>query len=78
MYHLNYSKENKNLDLLKKYGYPQRFGFPVFIILDANGNKIHTQNSSYLEAGKGYSKEKIIDFLQGWSPVALKPESYKD
>jgi thioredoxin-related protein len=78
MYHLNYSKENKNLDLLKKYGYPQRFGFPVFMVLDAAGNRIHTQNSSYLEAGKGYSKEKIMDFLQAWSPIALKPESYKD
>ena len=29
LYHLNYSKENKNLDYLKKLGYPQRFGFPV-------------------------------------------------
>jgi thioredoxin-related protein len=77
MYHLNYSKENKNLDILKKYSYPQRFGFPVFIVLDANGNRIHTQNSSYLEEGKGYSKEKILDFLQSWTPNALKPENYK-
>jgi thioredoxin-related protein len=29
LYHLNYSKENKNLEYLKKLGYPQRFGFPL-------------------------------------------------
>ena len=31
VYHLNYSKENKNEKLLAKYGFPQRFGFPVFL-----------------------------------------------
>lgn len=77
-YHLNYSKENKNLDILAKYGYPQRFGFPVFIILDDNGNRIHTQNSAYLEEGKGYSKEKVLEFFDHWSPRALKAENYKE
>ena len=28
VYHLNYSKENRNEALLKTLGYPQRFGFP--------------------------------------------------
>ncbi len=77
-YHLNYSKENKNLETLKKYGFPQRFGFPVFIVLDAKGNRIHTQNSAYLEEGKGYSKAKVLEFFDHWSPNALKPENYKD
>jgi len=78
LYHLNYSKENKNLDLLSKYGFPQRFGFPVFVVLDANRNRLHTQNSVYLEEGKGYSKDKILEFFDNWSPRALKPESYKE
>jgi thioredoxin-related protein len=77
-YHLNYSKENKNLDILKTYGFPQRFGFPVFVILDANGNRIHTQNSAYLEEGKGYSKSKILEFFDNWSPNALKADNYKE
>jgi len=51
-YHLNYSKENKNDALLAKYGFPQRFGFPVFIVLNAKGERIHTQSSEYLEDGK--------------------------
>jgi thioredoxin-related protein len=78
VYHLNYSDENKNEKLFAKYGYPQRFGFPVFIILDENGNRIHTQNSAYLEEGKGYNKDKIAEFFEGWSPAALDPKNYKN
>ncbi|MGN6213356.1 thioredoxin family protein [Parafilimonas sp.] len=78
VYHLNYSEENKNQKLFAKYGYPQRFGFPVFIVLDENGNRIHTQNSVYLEEGKGYNKEKIADFFTAWSPAALDQKSYKE
>ena len=68
-YHLNYSKEKKNEAIFKQYRFPQRFGFPVFVILDQNGNLIHTQNSAYLEDGKSsYDKEKVIEFLSSWSP----------
>ena len=45
VYHLNYSKENNNAKLLTKYNFPQRFGFPVFLILDGEGKLLHTQNS---------------------------------
>jgi thioredoxin-related protein len=78
VYHLNYSEENKNEKVYAKYGYPQRFGFPVFIILDDKGNRIHTQNSEYLEEGKGYSKDKVAEFFEAWSPTALNPDSYKN
>src|SRR5215204_388565 len=57
-YHLNYGKENYNKALLAKYGYPQRFGFPVFLILNEEGKLIHTQDSWFLEDGKSYSREK--------------------
>lgn len=77
VYHFNYSDENKNEKLYAKYGYPQRFGFPVFIILDEKGNRIHTQNSEYLEEGKGYSKEKVAAFLEDWSPAALDAKQYE-
>jgi thioredoxin-related protein len=76
VYHLNYSKENKNSAALAKYGFPQRFGFPVFIILNSKGKQIHTQNSSYLEQDKGYSKEKVKGFFQDWGPGALDPKAY--
>lgn len=77
VYHLNYSPENNNRDVFAQLGYPQRFGFPVFIILDEKGNRIHTQNSEYLEEGKGHSKEKVLEFLDNWSPRALDPNTYK-
>jgi thioredoxin-related protein len=78
VYHLNYSKENTNSDVLKDLGFPQRFGFPVFVILDANGNRLHTQNSAYLEEGKGHSSEKVKEFLENWTTNSLNPANYKD
>jgi thioredoxin-related protein len=78
-YHLNYSKENENKKVFAQYGYPQRFGFPAFIILDGNGNRIHTQNSEYLEDGKkSYDKNKVQFFLEMWSPKALDAKMYGD
>lgn len=75
-YHLNYSKENQNKEILASYGYPQRFGFPVFLIINNNGKLIHTQNSEYLEDGKSYGKNKVQSFLEMWSPNALDPKMY--
>ena len=78
VYHLNYSKENMNKELLAKFGYPQRFGFPVFIVLDGEGRRIHTQNSAYLELDKSYNKDKIMEFFLNWNPSALDPKQYKN
>ena len=77
VYHLNYSPENKNTELLQKLGFPQRFGFPVFIILDENGERLNTQNSEYLEQGHSYNKAKVMEFLQNWNVKALDPNQYK-
>jgi thiol:disulfide interchange protein len=75
--HVNYSKENKNEDVLASLGYPQRFGFPVFVVLDANGKRLNTQNSAYLEDGKGGHSEKLVsEFLQSWTPAAINPATY--
>lgn len=78
VYHLNYSKENKNSDLLEKYDFPQRFGFPVFLILNEKGDLIHTQSSWYLESGKSYDKEKVTAFFNDWSKKAFDPLQYKE
>jgi thioredoxin-related protein len=83
---VNYSPENKNEALLAGLNYPQRFGFPVFLILDSNGKVLHTQNSAYLETeekdanGKpktGHSLKKVTDFLNGWTVAATDPATYK-
>lgn len=78
VYHLNYSKENKNLDYLAELGYPQRFGFPVLLVLDASGKVLHTQDSGLLEKGNGYDRDRVIGLLQNWSPGALDPNLYKE
>lgn len=76
--HVNYSKEQKNEKLLSSLGYPQRFGFPVFVILDAKGNRQHTQNTALLEQGHGYDTKRVLGFLENWSPKALDPASYAE
>lgn len=76
-YHLNFSKENYNKSIFAKYGYPQRFGFPVFLILNGKGERIHTQSSAYLEDGKmSYDKKIVVDFLNNWTPKSMAPETY--
>ena len=77
IYYLNTDKDNKNEKTFAKYGYPQRFGFPVFIILDQKGKRIHTQNSVYFETDKkSYDRTKVLEFLEQWSPRALDPKNY--
>lgn len=78
VYHLNYSPDNKNKEVLAKYGFPQRFGFPVFLVLNEKGDLIHTENSAYLEEGKSYSKIKVIEFLKNWAKSAFDPSIYKE
>lgn len=74
---VNYSPENKNADVMASLGYPGRFGFPVFVILDGDGKVLHIQNSAYLEEGKGHSVKKVMEFLQGWTAAAVKPGNSK-
>lgn len=77
VYHLNYSPENKNEKLLQKYGYPQRFGFPVLLVLDGRGNLLHIQDSGLLESADSYDKAKVLTFFKQWTTGALNPELYK-
>ncbi|GAB3922907.1 thioredoxin family protein [Mucilaginibacter myungsuensis] len=74
--HVNYSPENKNEDILASQGYPQRFGFPVFVILDSKGNRLHTQDSAFLEEGDGHSKKKVMEFFRAWTTTAIDPKTY--
>lgn len=75
--HLNFSTENKNLDVLKTLDYPQRFGFPVIVILDSKGKRIHTQDSALLEKEGSYDLAKVENFLKNWTINALNPENFK-
>lgn len=74
---VNYSKENNNHELLATLGYPQRFGFPVFVILDGTGKVLHTQDSGYLEQDKGYNQEKVERLFLNWSALTMKEAAVK-
>ena len=58
--------------LMKRLNNPGRFGFPVFVVLDENGNVLHIQDSSFLEEGKSYNKEKVLNFFKNWTPKAVR------
>ncbi|MBR3026628.1 MAG: thioredoxin family protein [Bacteroidales bacterium] len=77
--HVNYNprktendkeKAQQTESMLRRLNNPVRFGFPVFVVLDENGKVIHTQDSSFLEEGNGYDKEKVLRFFNCWTPQA--------
>lgn len=78
--HVNYKPRRSDNDekaalaaaTMKRLGSPQRFGFPVLVVLDAEGNVLHRQDSGFLEEGKSYDKKKVMQFLQCWTPQAVK------
>lgn len=78
--HVNYNRRKSAGDaavkkaeqLMKRLNNPQRFGFPVFVVLDETGKVLHVQDSSFLEEGKGYNEEKVLRFLKSWTPQAIK------
>ena len=66
----NKEKAQQTEAMLHRLNNPVRFGFPVFVVLDENGKVIHTQDSSFLEEGNGYNKEKVLRFFNCWTPQA--------
>ena len=81
--HVNYNprksegeaKMRQTKALLQRLNHPERFGFPVFVVLDSDGKVMHIQDSSFLEEGKGYNQEKVIRFFKNWTPAAVKGEA---
>ena len=67
----NWSPENRNLEAMNYLGRPQRFGYPVFIIVDGNGEVLHTQDTALLEEGRGYNKNHVLRFLKVWTYDAV-------
>lgn len=77
--HVNYNPRSTSLGedtqaaaLMKRLGQCGRFGFPVFVILNADGEVIHIQDSSFLEEGQSYNAEKVLRFFKNWTPEAVR------
>ena len=74
--HINYNPSNPAAGedtqrMLRRLGNPVRFGFPVLVVLGADGTVLHIQDSSYLEEGSGYDKQKVMRFFVNWSRAAM-------
>ena len=66
--------EARDKAMLQRLGNPGRFGYPVFVVLNHDGNVIHIQDSSFLEEGKGYNKDKVLRFFNNWTPKAVNAQ----
>ncbi len=60
--------------LMKRLNNAGRFGFPVLVVLDEQGQIIHIQDSGLLEEDKSYNQKKVLNFFQNWTPKAVKTE----
>ena len=77
--HVNYNprksegeaKAQQAAELMKRLNHCGRFGFPVFVVLDENGQVMHIQDSSFLEEGQSYSQKKVLRFFNNWTPKAV-------
>ena len=58
--------------MMKRLNNPGRFGFPVLVVLDEQGNVLHIQDSGYLEESKSYNKENVLRFFRNWTPKAVR------
>lgn len=67
MVNVDKEKDKRNYDVLASLGNPQRFGFPVLVVLNQEGERIHTQDSWYLEKDKSYDRDKLLQFLKMWN-----------
>jgi len=83
---VNWDKDHHNDEVMKYLGFPNRFGYPVFVVLDGKGKVLHIENSAYLETDEigangrkkvGHDVKKITSFLKGWTVAAIDPETYK-
>lgn len=74
--HVNYKSRQDELAqrVSKRLGNAGRFGFPVLVVLQPDGSVMHIQNSSYLEEGNGYNRERVLEFFRQWTPAAVRGE----
>jgi len=66
MVKVNFSQDNENEAVLGKY--PKATGYPHLYVLDGRGKLIRSQDTSELEQGKSYNKQKMQSFLQSYGP----------
>ena len=69
-------KVQRGKAMMQRLNNPRRFGFPVFVVLNGEGNVLHIQDSSFLEEGKSYNQQNVIRFFKNWTPKAVEEIKY--
>lgn len=72
--HVNYPRKGAAKELMSRLDNAGRFGYPALVVMNDEGKVIHIQDSSFLEKDSSYDRDKVLRFLKGWTPTAVKPE----
>jgi len=67
--HVDIGREDKNLDLAKKYDVPLDRGVPALAVLDSDGKLLFSQKHGEFEAARSMATEDILTFLNKWKPT---------
>jgi thiol-disulfide isomerase/thioredoxin len=57
-----------NADVNERYGNPTRYGLPVLVVLDADGQLLKTKDTGELEKDGRHDPKKVLAFLNRWKP----------
>ena len=68
--HVDIGKEDKNLDLAKKYDVPLDRGVPAIAVLDSDGKLLFSQKHGEFEAARSMATDDILAFLNKWKPAS--------
>jgi thioredoxin 1 len=68
--HVDIGKEDKNLDLAKKYDVPLDRGVPAIAVLDSDGKLLFSQKHGEFEAARSMATDDILTFLNKWKPAS--------
>lgn len=63
-----------NEQINTRLGNPIRHGLPVFVVLDADGKQLTTQETEAFEVGDHHDPEKVLAFLTRWQPKPVSAE----
>jgi HEAT repeat protein len=67
---------DRNNHLTTHY-HAEQMGLPSIVILDSAGKYLTTKNTEELEEGGGHSPEKVLAFLNEWTPRTVNAISVK-
>jgi len=64
--HVDIGRNDKNMDLVKKYNIPIEKGIPSLAVLDSKGHTLYTTGE--FESARSTDPQVIVKFLDTWKP----------